>query len=342
MLPSQLDTRDAIEDGLAVALGIPVCAKHPKADEYIDRPLSALAHLHGAVVEAQRGSRDAPDAVVMGYGLSTSDFKNALASTTRRLAARRYEQFADHLALCSDQIVRNFKTVEFPDADVNLDLEKTPEIGEIRVAQIVQVAGQSAQLVAYGRTVGVSRWVFVNDDVGLLANLFAAVGTAAATTEAKMVAALLEGNPTLADGQAMFGASNIVAQALSLTSLDAAMKALRVQPTAAGNLANLMAAVLTVAPGLELSARTILKQGGVDDVRVVCLPWLADGRWYLQAAPAIAPAVGRLILRGETSPIDVRPVPAKQKFAYDGVLFRAIAHLGVVALSRIGIVRGGA
>ena len=117
------------------------------------------------------------------------------------------------------------------------------------------------------------------------------------------------------------------------------MKALRLQPSAAGNLANLPAFAIAVAAGLELTARTLLTLGGMNEVKVVCLPWLADGRWYLFADPAKAPVVGRLVLPGTKAPITVGPVPNPRN--YDGVLLKATADLGVVACGRIGVVRGG-
>ena len=343
MTPSQRDTHEAIVDALAMRLGVAPARPHPKAQEYVDQPLSGLAMLHGAVAQAQRGdTRPHPDMAVLGYGIGTSDFKNALGTGASRLAALRYEASADHLQICANLEVVDFKMIEFPGADVGLDLSlKTGEGGEARAAQVVQVAGQIAKLESYDRIIGVSRNTIINDDVGLLANVFAAIGTAAATNEAKMVSDLMEANQTLADGQAMFIAANIVAQTLSATSLDVAMKALRLQTTAAGNLANLKAAVLVVAAGLELSAKTLLKSAGMDDVKVICLPWLADGRWYLFADPKVAPVIGRLILRGTKDPIYVSPLGTKIRFEFDGVLTRANAYLGVVALNRVGVVRGG-
>jgi hypothetical protein len=341
MTPQQIDAATAFQDAINTRWGNAPTRPHPKVEGFLDRPMSAFATFCGEAAMASRADHSPRPAVaVMGQGIGTSDFKNALASGARRLAAIRYQQFGEHLAFCADQEIDSFQTINFPGVDVGLDLDKEGDGAEIKGVRVIEVAGQTQQLTSYAKILRVSRNAIINDDIGVMGNFFSAIGSAAGYNEAKIISAMLEANPTLADGAAMFGASNTVASALSAANLDLAMKALRQQPTAAGNVANLRAFGLIVAPGLELTARTILKLAGLEAMPVGCLPGLADGRWYLLADPKVAPVIGRLILRGTKEPIVVGQLKGQSQF--DGVVLKAIADLGIVALGRVGIVRGGA
>jgi hypothetical protein len=280
---------------------------------------------------------------VFARGLSSSEFKSTFSSVARIFCVAGYEASADHLAICQTVEVPNFRPVDFPSLDVNLDLELSGETAEATAVAVVSVSGLQGRLQSYRRRLDISRQVVKNDDCGLLKRISTELGKTAAFHESGLITSLLESNPTLADGEVMFGTDNVVASALTATSLDSAMKALRVQPTAAGNLANHRASVLVVAADLELSAKTILHIAGLAEVRVVVLAGLPDGRWYLLANPAIAPVVGRLVLSGRyaatAAPILIGP--AKTPNNFDGISLKCLADLGVVAVNRIGIVKGG-
>jgi hypothetical protein len=225
-----------------------------------------------------------------------------------------------------------------------LDLELGGEFSEATAVAITSVSGLEGRLQTFRRRLDVSRQVFKNDDVNLLKRIATELGFAASRVESNLATMLLESNPTMGDGLPMFGDSNIIAAALSGTSFDAALKLLRLQLTPAGNVANNRAAVLAVSAGLELTARSFLHLAGFDEVRVVVLPALPDGRWYVLASPLLSPAIGRLALSGPhaatTAPITIGP--ARTPAAFDGLSFKAISDLGTVALNRVGCVKGGA
>lgn len=344
MTPNQYrDVLAAHEDAISASFGNPPLRPHPNADAYGDRPLSDFAEAMGRMEFSRRNiNEERSRPIAMSAGMVTKDFGNVIGAAAHKLAQLRYTQMADHLAICADQVVPNFLAVNFPSMDVDLNLAKTGEGGETLLSKVVVVGGQTAQLDRYARTLFVSRQAIINDDTHGIGVLFSALGTSAGVNEAKLVCATLEGNPTLSDGQAMFVASNIVAQVLSASALEAALKALRLQQTAAGNVANLSAAVIAVSAGLELTATQLLKSAGMENrIRVVVLPWLADGRWYVFADPRIAPVLGRLVLKNSVAPITVGPVVNGETFKSDGIGFLAVACLGIVPLGRIGIVKGG-
>lgn len=340
---SSADIRAGFEDALLMQMGIGPVRPHPLAEGFNEQPLSGYARVLGEqVFAARRDTTERPRGAVVTAGLNTGDFKNALASTAKRLTVARYQNYGEHLAIVSDEQVPNFHTQTFPGADLDMGMPLIGENGEMMLNRVVDVAGQTAKISTYGFRLMVGRELVINDQVGLLARMFAAVGAAAAMREGMMVSTVLESTANLADGAPMFGASNTVASALSATTLDDAVKLLRLQPTAAGNLANNRLGFVVVAAGLELAAKKLLADAALDGiVRVVCLPWLPTGRWYAMASPKESPVIARLILKGAETPIIVGPSLPKPGQVVDGVVLTAAADLGVVALGRIGIVKGG-
>ncbi|MBI4997280.1 MAG: hypothetical protein HZC22_10370 [Rhodocyclales bacterium] len=346
MTPQHLDTVAAFVDGVNAAMGNPQRLPHPNSDIFLDRPLSTFAEYCGQKALAERNDRTArPRQAVLGAGIATGDFQNTLSAGAKKYAVTRYQHFAEHLSITADQPVKIIGNVEFPNGDIDIELAESGEGAEVKAVRAGDVAGQTASLKFYQRSLTVSRPVVINDDVGMLKHFFGALGSGASKKEGQLVAAVLEENPTLGDGAPMYGTDNSVAEALSASSLDSAARQLRLQVTAAGNLANLKLARLVVAAGLEVAARKILRDSGLEnEVKVVCLPWLPAGRWFGLADPAVSPTIGRLVLAGGggSAPIDIGPVSNKTTTAFDGLVLKGTAILGAVALGRVGIVKGGA
>jgi hypothetical protein len=263
-----------------------------------------------------------------------------------------YQDAAEHLSFCRSLPAPNFAPQEFVGADADLSLDAIPEGSEFKAVRI-KVDGQreSASLATFGKNVVISRPTIANDDLDSLTNFFAGLGAAASRKEAQMVYSLLESNATLADGESMFHADhgNIVATAFGEAALGDAIRALRQQPTKAGNLANLRPAVLLVSADIEFVARKIVHESGMATavvaaphrpVEVVGSAWLPTGRFYLFASPSVAPVVGRLFLKdsGDTSII---VGPGRKPENFDGQVLAVRADLAVLPLGRVGVIRGG-
>ncbi len=333
------DLTAAFGDALNAKWGNPSRHPHPQSQAWENNPLSSFAEYCGKRAFDSRGdTMERNSLAVMGHGMVTGDFQNAFATAAHRLATKKYEGFSDHLRICSEVPVNDFKTVKVFTADLDDDLQPVGDTGQIHNSSGWDV-GASASLSSFVRLMNVSRQIVINDDLDVLKNYLSALGAAAGKKEGAMVSATLESNALLSDGAAMFGTANIVASALSATTLDAAMGLLRDQKNAAGNKANNKLYALVTASGMELNAASILHYAGLDSVIRICLPWLPAGRWFAMADPMLAPVVGRLLLKGSTTPISVGPV--KREIGADYFSLKGYADLGVVAIGRLGVVKGG-
>ena len=299
---NHLDQRAALSDAILIRAGaakINASWLHPGASALAaDRGgiLKSLAMSYGQTAQGIIGS--SPGAI-LAAGLSSSDFKNALASSMQKVTVRRMALNASHRKICKEIDVQNFKPNEFPLVDADFDFEEVPDGAEYGSAlEFFAGPGVTASVRSFGKNVLISRNVIVNDDIALLARMFGAAGATAARHEAKLVYTLLDGNPTLGDGELMFHVDfgNIEAAALSAASLGAAIGRLRSMKTPAGHVSDLAPAVLAVSAELEFAARDLVHGAGLAEIEVVGTAWLPAGRWYLTADPEQAPVIGLLHL----------------------------------------------
>lgn len=337
------DHQEAIIDAIKLRAGIvknPL-ALHPTAQSLIDdgaRLLPALVNIFGA--HAVRPGGMNPHAA-FAAGLSSPDFSGALSDGMRSVAVNKASEHAKHRAFCDIRELRDFKDHTFPSVDTDIGLAEGNELGEFGNAVEVSVAdGLTARVKNYGRNIVISRRVLVNDDVEVIAGLFANAGAATGRLEAGLVYSLIESNPTLSDSESMFHTNhgNIQSAILSSISLSAAMGQLRIMLTPAGQMADLEASVLVVAPDLELTAMKLVHEAAAP-IKVIASPWLPTGRWYLMASPAQSPVVALLYLKGSRGGVTVGP--RKTKLQVDGVTLGIRFDVGVVPVGRVGIVKGG-
>lgn len=155
-------------------------------------------------------------------------------------------------------------------------------------------------LSTFARRLDVSRRLLIDDDLNLFGDMTAALGQAAAQTEADIMVSLIVGNPDLRDGDPVFdaGRGNVsTAAALSVTSLGLARRALRERKGLDGvTPISATPAFLLVGPELETLAEQVLSSiyaAEVGDVnpfagklRLLVEPRLSGNDWYVFADPA--------------------------------------------------------
>lgn len=340
------DTLDSLRDAIMIRAGIMAPSAHsvhPLALRHIDTNenlLKALAAYCGELMP--RATSTAVGALSSGMG--TSDFKAVLADTLRRVSVHRFRKNANHRRLCLPVEVPNYQNIEFPGLDIDFSLDETDEGGALSgYASMTFVPGISARVKTYGKNVFISRTLIINDDIELVSKCFENIGGAAARREANLIYSMIESNPTLGDGQPMFHPDhgNVEAAILSSDALGAAMAKLRLMKIATGAMADVDAAFLVVAPDIELVARRLLHESGIDPqaIIVIATSELPLGRWYLMASPERAPTVGLISLKGSNVGFFVGEPRAKKNV--DGIVLGARFDVGVVALSRVGILKGG-
>lgn len=330
----------AAPDAMRLAMGLNPKNPHPLA---MGLTLKEMAYAAGAVVRP--GLVGSPNGQVMAMGLGMGDFSKALAQATHSVIVNTFTAQDEHSKFCTRVEAKNFQPLPVARLDADVALEPLAEGAEIsRTASIVTAGATSAQLLTFAKILQLSREAIFNDELELFARVAAGLGASAARLESLLVAQALESNPVLDDGLPVFDAvgnvyKNIVTGAISAASLGEAMASLRMQTTASGSRAELAARHLVTSPHLEITARGIVTDLGLD-IQVSVLSHLPAGRWCLLGNPAVNPVVGLLKLQGSTDPVQVTP-QMKRPIECDGSAIKVVADLGAFLMSRTGIVRGG-
>ncbi|QND42889.1 hypothetical protein HB770_19960 [Rhizobium leguminosarum bv. viciae] len=158
-----------------------------------------------------------------GGGLhSTSDFPGILsnvANTTLRAAYTAAPQ--TFRPLIRETSVPDFKPVTRAQLGEAPALNKVNEHGEFKRGTLTE-GKESYRIATYGKIVGITRQVIINDDLDAFARLPAAFGVQAAQLESDLVWAQILANPVMGDGVALFHAAHgniMTAGAIGLTSM---------------------------------------------------------------------------------------------------------------------------
>lgn len=337
------DLLEAIRDAAALRAGlITAKAAHPDAPLLASGDSNLLQQL--AIACVPDNVRSANPAGVFGRGIGTSDFQNTLSSLLRSATVGRLNSQARHRAFCDMRPLKSFAPHDFPRVDSDMSLLELAEGAEGPLIEVGDSAGLTARIRTWGRNVNISRAAILNDDVGFLVSLAANAGANAARLEAGLCYSLLEANPTLADGESLFhaGHGNLIPAALDETNLFSAMAALRDQLTPAGITADLDAKFLVCASGLEGLARKLLHVAGLSEITVIAAAGLPAGRWFVFADPEQSPVIALLHLEGSNGGLLIGPAKRKADTTTDGVMLGIRHDAGVVAVGRVGCVRGGA
>jgi hypothetical protein len=160
-----------------------------------------------------------------GGGLhSTSDFPGILsniANTTLRAAYTAAPQ--TFRPLIRETTVPDFKPVTRAQLGEAPALNKVNEHGEFKRGTLGE-GKESYKIATYGKIVGITRQVIVNDDLDALSRLPREFGKQAAQLESDLVWAEILANPTMGDGVSLFHATHknlLTGGAISVASMSA-------------------------------------------------------------------------------------------------------------------------
>lgn len=269
---------------------------------------------------------------------TTSDFALTVSNAMNKVALDTYRAAESPLkTLCRQRTLPNFKDATSIRLGEMGRLEELAESGEITHTSRAE-SGETMRLKTFARGVTVSRKLMIDDDLGLLGDMTAALGEAAAQTEADILVTLLTGNPNLSDGNPVFHASrgNIgTADGPSVASLTESRLAMRTRKGLDG--ATIIAAApryVLVPATLETDAEQVLasiQPSTVDDVNpfggklsLLVEPRLTGETWYVFADPARLAAMQYAYLSS------AQGVQIQRTEAWDtlGMKFRAFLDFG--------------
>lgn len=301
--PAQILTRAA--DGLAYRMA---GGNLPEASrEFVNMSLRDLAadSLTRAGVSVRGMSADELFARAAQH--TTSDFPLLVSNAMGKVAVQAYTAAETPLkALARQRTLPNFKeSTSIRLGEMGRLLEMT-ESGEFKHTTRAE-AGETMSLRTFGRAINVSRKLLIDDDLGLLGDMTAAMGAAASQTEAEELVALLTSPPAMSDGQPVFhpARGNVATgagSALSEASLSAARQHMRTVKGLDGRtIIDAKPKYLVVGPELELVAEKLLSAiyaattdavaAFAGKLTLVVEPRLTGRQWFLLADPARVPAL---------------------------------------------------
>jgi hypothetical protein len=273
---------------------------------------------------------------------STSDFPGLLTSTGNRLLMPAYEAAASPVkALARPTTISDFRAKTALRLGAIEKLAKVPESGEITHTTRSE-AKESYSLATFARIFSLTRQAMVNDDLGAFNDWAAAMGRAAAETEASELVALLTANagvgPTMDDGKALFHTDhgNLAGSgtAIDTTNLGVGRKAMRDQVGLAGEPINVAPKFLLVSSTKETQAESVLASiyaATAEDANLfsgrltlAVEPRLAGNPWYLFADPATAPVLEYAYLTSAPGP----QVAMRDGWEVLGAEFRVVLDFG--------------
>lgn len=234
----------------------------------------------------------------------TSDFPLLVSNAMGKVALDSYRAAESPLkALARQRTLPNFKESTSIRLGEMGRLEEMTEHGEFKATSRAE-AGEKLALKTFGRAINVSRKLLIDDDLNMLGDMTAAIGAAAAQTEAEELVATFIGNPDLSDGTAVFatGRGNMAAAGADITetSLDAARLAMRgVKGLGGKTIIGVTPRYLVIGPELETKAEKLLAAiyaATTDDVQPIKLKLVVEPRitgtgWYVMADPAAVPSL---------------------------------------------------
>ncbi|WP_347269860.1 prohead protease/major capsid protein fusion protein [Rhizorhabdus histidinilytica] len=288
---------------------------------------------------------------------STSDFPALMGSALgRRLRAAyeennpTYRQWARRAPNAPD-----FRLQDVVQLSAMPDLLKVGEGGEVKSGTFSD-GKVSYGVISYGRVIGLTRQLIINDDLRALERITTGFAGSAARLENRTVYGQITGNPTMAyDGKALFhtdhgnlaGSGAAIAQA----TLSAGRARMRKQKGLQNEKLNLAPAFLLVPTDLEQVAYQFtssqyvpakpgdtneFRQGGRTAIEPIVEPELDDSSataWYLAANSAQTDTVEYTYLEGAEGV----QMSSRVGFTVDGVELKAMLDFAAAVIDHRGL-----
>ena len=138
---------------------------------------------------------------------TTSDFPAILAAVTNKTLRDAYEAAPRTFPpLARRATAADFKDMHRLQLGEAPQLEKVNEAGEFKRGSLGE-GKESYRVETWGKVIGITRQVIINDDLDAFTRIPALFGTAAATLESDVVWGIVTANPNMADGVALFHAN---------------------------------------------------------------------------------------------------------------------------------------
>lgn len=293
---------------------------------------------------------------MIGAGHSTSDFANVLANVANKAMLMGWEESEETFEQWTRSgTLTDFKATSRVGLNLFDNLAEVPEGAEYTYGSVSD-RKETIQLATYGRKFSITRQAIINDDLNAFTMVPMKMGRASKRTIGNLVYAVLTGNPTMADGVALFHAnhSNLKSSggaAPSTSTLDAMRVAMGKQkdPDSKSAGLNIRPAFVIVPLALEGVSKTALEseydtasgdkrlpnsvRNMAEVVSDARLDAASSTSWYGAASPTANDTIEVAYLDGVSEPW----MESKDGWDVDGVEFKARIDAAVKALDHRGL-----
>lgn len=270
-----------------------------------------------------------------GGMMSTSDFPDLLADVANKTLRDQYAEAPQTYQAISRRIsLPDFKPIKRNQLGDAPQLTKVLAGGEFTRGSVGEGKEQFS-LLTYGRVVALSRQALINDDMDAFSRIPGLFGRSARDLESDLVWAEVTNNAAMADGYNLFdtthhGNLSGTSDAISVTSVGAARKAMRIQKGLGGKqFLSIAPRYLIVPPSKEtigeqfLSPAMVATQDSNKNPFMGRLQLIAEPRleaasttaWYLAADPGAIDIIEYAYLEGESGPM----IETRLGFDVDGM-----------------------
>lgn len=281
---------------------------------------------------------------------STSDFPQILANVVNKTLRDAYAEAPQTIGPITNEVeVNDFKEISRVQLGETGKLEEVNEAGEFKRGTLSEAA-EKYFVKTYGKIIGITRQMIVNDDLNAFARLAMLYGRRSRDLESDLIFDIIKTNPLMADGNALFSAAhgNLITgpgTALGVDSLGVGRAKMRVQKGLDGAHLNLAPRHLYVPAALEtkadqLTAQITPDQASNDNPFRNRLMAVTESRldadsalsWYLFAEKAAIDIFEIARLAGEAGPV----IEERMGFERDGVDFKVRYDIGAKAIDYRG------
>lgn len=323
----------AAKSGLMIRSGL---VANDRSNEYRGYSLLELARASLHRMNVSTKGMDKMAVVASAFTHTTSDFDSILADVAEKSMLKGYEEAEESFQRwTSAGTLPDFKAARRVDLNTFPALPVVLEGAEYKYVTVGD-RGETIQLATYGSLFSITRQAIINDDLDAFTRIPNKMGRAAIRTVGNLVYAILNSNPNMSDGVALFHADhdNLPTSAvLSTASVDAMGAAMATQTDGSGNVLNIEMAYLLVPRALrglalqvansEFEVGATTKNNTTPNYMRGSFEVISDARltgaaWYGAANPNINDTIEVAYLDGNQSPT----LEQQGGWTVDGVEFK--------------------
>lgn len=349
------DAREKFRNQIVDALQMRIGSKtHDAQNEYRGATLMEIGKaclMKGGV--SIRG-KTKMEIVAAAFTHSSSDFPYLLDNTANKELRAAYGTFPETWSSwCAKGEVSDFKVNDRIQLGSFNSLDLIPEGGEYSFGSFGEDK-ETIQAATKGKAISFTRQAMINDDLGGFIRILRFMGRAANRTVGADAYALLQSNPLMNDGIALFDLNdhaNLPTGAVpSATSLGAARTLMRKQKDVDENdflniqPAYILAGVeqedtlnVLIASETDPSQANSKKPNPIRNIaELITEPRLGATEWYMIANPNEAPVIEVAFLDG----VDTPYLESQLGFTIDGIMWKVRLDYGTAAMEWRGGVKG--